>query len=357
VEPLGERDGRVAFYLTDHLARLRPPIAPAEDPDGPEASILAYLKQQGASFFAAIQQGIGGGFPAEIVDALWSLVWKGLVTNDTLHALRAYLRPEERRARRPKPQAGFRSRRLVPPTAEGRWSLVDVPRATKSAATEWASATAHQLLARHGVVTRETVASEAVAGGFTAVYDVLKAMEDAGRVRRGYFVAGLGAAQFAMPAALDTLRSLREPPDAPHTVTIAATDTANPYGSILKWPGAEDTAEGAAGRGPTRSAGAMVILVDGAAAGYLRRGERELLLFLPGDEPRRTQVLREVVRTLLQIAGAREPGQRGMLIGEINGRAATSHSAARVFIEHGFSAGALGLQARILGTPVATSVS
>ena len=193
VEPLGERDGRISLYLTDHALRLRAPAA-APDVEGRAVEVLAYLEQHGASFFAAIHRGTGQGFPQETVDALWELVWKGLVTNDTLHPLRAYVRTEDARtARRGRPTP-FRSRRLVPRSAEGRWSLMATPRATKSSATEWAAATAQQLLSRHGIVTRETVASESVAGGFSAVYEVLKAMEQAGRIRRGYFVAGLGRA-------------------------------------------------------------------------------------------------------------------------------------------------------------------
>src|SRR5947207_2125164 len=153
---------------------------------------------------------------------------------------------------------------------------------------------AQQLLTRHGVITRETVAAESVAGGFSAVYQVLKAMEDAGRIRRGYFVAGLGAAQFAMPAALDLLRSMRDVPEEPRTVIMAATDPANPYGAITKWPELPDAP--ASGRGPTRTAGALVILVDGRAAAYLRRGERELLLFLPHAEPLRSRIGRQAAR-------------------------------------------------------------
>jgi len=287
-------------------------------------------------------------------------VWKGLVTNDTLHPLRAYARSEEKRASRRERGRPFRSRRLVPPAAEGRWSLVLAPQPTKTSATEWAAAMAQQLLTRHGVITRETVAAEAVAGGFTAVYDVLKAMEDTGRVRRGYFVAGLGAAQFAMPAALDLLRSMRDAPDDPRTVVVAATDPANPYGAIVPWP--ELTPSGTAerspdaGRGPTRSVGALVILVDGHAAAYLRRGERELLLFLPDAEPLRSRVGREVARALLQLAAARQPGKRGMLIAEINGLAAQTHPAARLFVDHGFLSTAMGLQARPeRGTGIAAS--
>src|SRR5262249_39904182 len=150
----------------------------------------------------------------------------------------------------------FRSRRLVPPRAEGRWSLVEPARQLvrrsaqreggrdRGPATEWAAAMAQQLLTRHGVITRETVAPASTAGGFSAVYRVLKAVEDAGRIRRGYFVAGLGAAQFAMPAALDLLRSMRDAPDGSRTVVIAATDPANPYGALVKWPevaGSEST--------------------------------------------------------------------------------------------------------------------
>jgi ATP-dependent Lhr-like helicase len=207
---------------------------------------------------------------------------------------------------------------------------------------------AQQLLTRHGVVTRETVASEAVAGGFSAVYQVLKAMEDAGRIRRGYFVAGLGAAQFALPAALDLLRSMRETPETPRTAVLAATDPANPYGAIVKWPELA-----LAGAGPTRVVGARVILVDGAAAAYLRRGERELLLFLPDGEPQRSRVAREVARMLLHLAMMREEGRRGMLIVEINGEPAPTHPAARLFLEEGFVASALGLQARPPGTAIA----
>src|SRR5258705_1091047 len=209
--------------------------------------------------------------------------------------------------------------------------------------TEWATAMAHQLLARHGVITRETVAAESIAGGFSAVYQVLKAMEEAGRIRRGYFVAGLGAAQFAMPAALDLRRSMRDVRDEPRTVVVAATDPANPYGASIKWPElAEATASG---RGPTRAAGALVILVDGHAAAYLRRGERELLLFLPEAEPSRSRIGREVARMLLHLAATRE-GRRGMLIAEINGTPATVHPAARLFIDEGFAATAMGMQAR-----------
>jgi ATP-dependent helicase Lhr and Lhr-like helicase len=341
VEPLGDRDGRIALYLTDHFATLKGPVTRRPDdksqatPRGRSADILEYLREHGASFFAAIHQGTGEGFPQETVDALWDLVWQGLVTNDTLHALRALIRPSDTRSSRRSRGPSFRSRRLVPPTAEGRWSAVNRAAATKTSATEWTAALAQQLLTRHGIVTRETTASEGIAGGFSGVYQVLKAMEDAGRVRRGYFVAGLGGAQFAMPAALDQLRSLREPPEEPRAVIMAATDPANAYGSTIKWPEREG------GGGPTRTAGALVVLVDGFLAAYLRRGERELLLFAPEDEPQRSRLIRTAARALAELSAP-----RGMFLSEIDGAPATTHRAAPLFVEAGFALTAMGLQRR-----------
>ena len=128
----------------------------------------------------------------------------------------------------------------------------------------------------YGVLTREVAGAEGIYGGFSAVYDVLKAMEDAGRIRRGYFVSGVGATQFALPAALELMRSLREMPDEPETIVLSATDPANPYGTMLKWPGQAD-GEGS-GRGATRTVGSRVILVNGVLAGYIPRGGRQLLV-------------------------------------------------------------------------------
>jgi ATP-dependent helicase Lhr and Lhr-like helicase len=338
VESLGDRDGRIALYLTDHVARLAVPKATGEGgpkgparPSGRAADVLEYLREHGASFFAAIHQDTGEGFPQETVDALWDLVWRGLVTNDTLHALRALIRPADTRSSRRTRGTPFRSRRLIPPTAEGRWSAV---RDTQTSPTEWTTAIAQQLLTRHGIVTRETTANEGIPGGFSGVYQVLKAMEDAGRVRRGYFVAGLGGAQFAMPSALDQLRSMREPPDEPHAVILAATDPANPYGSTIKWPERE-------GGGPTRSAGALVVLVDGFLAAYLRRGEREALLFAPEEEPQRSRLIRTAARALAELSAP-----RGMFLSEIDGAPATTHRAAPLFVEAGFAITAMGLQRR-----------
>ncbi len=214
LEPLGERDGRLALFLTDHLRLLWPPARAAAEADGDlERRVLDYLAAEGASFFAPLHVAIGGGYPDDLVDALWTLVWKGLVTNDSLHALRAYVEPPAADRRRETP--AFRSRRVTPPPAQGRWSLLSDRLGARPSATEWATAVARQLLSRHGVLTREAMNVEAVPGGYGAIYGVLRAMEDAGRVRRGMFVAGLGAAQFTVGPALDLLRAGREPGETP----------------------------------------------------------------------------------------------------------------------------------------------
>jgi ATP-dependent Lhr-like helicase len=145
-------------------------------------------------------------------------------------------------------------------------------------------AIAEQLLKRHGVLTRDAVAFEEVPGGFAAVYPVLKALEEAGRIRRGYFVAGLGGLQFADPGALDRLRALREPdPDAARAAVLAAADPANPYGAALAWPKSEDARL-------ARAAGLHVALVDGTVAAVVSRGARQVTALLPEDEPSRSRV-------------------------------------------------------------------
>jgi ATP-dependent helicase Lhr and Lhr-like helicase len=324
VEPLGERDGRIARYLTDHLPLLRPPAEPVE------SAIVDYLSTRGASFFAQIQTA-AGGFPTELVDALWDLVWKGVITNDTFNALRSFTRPQKGRAAAR--ATGFRSRRVLPASTQGRWSLVPPASGTD---TQRANALAQQLIARYGLVTREAPALENIFGGFSAVYPVLRAMEDAGRIRRGYFVAGLGATQFATAGAIDLLRSLRDEPEKPETAMLAATDPANPYGAIVKWPESPWTL--------SRSVGANVILVNGLMACYISRGEKQLYVFLPEDEPPRSIVARAVASRLAAIVG--EGRRRAMLIAEINSEPASRSPLGRFLVEAGFTATGLGYQMR-----------
>jgi ATP-dependent Lhr-like helicase len=343
VEPLGDRDGRIALYLTDHFARLRRPRG--VNGLGPrERAILEHLGRNGASFFAPLHDATGGGYPAETVDALWDLVWKGLLTNDTFHALRAFTRPPERGRRR---AAGtgvagsraFRSRRAAPPSAGGRWSLTESRGGGAISPTEWSTATARQLLSRYGVITRDVAAAEGIAGGFGAVYDVLKALEDAGRIRRGYFVGGVGATQFALPGALDLLRTLKDAPEVPEVLLLAATDPANPYGTMLPWTTGPAPAD--AGRRMTRSVGAVVLLVNGALAGYISRGGRQVQLLLPDDEPSRTTTARAVAGRLAALGR-----DAGLLLAEIDGVPAPEHPVAPFLIEAGFYASAMGFMMR-----------
>ncbi len=366
VERIGERDGRIALYLADHLPRLLPPPPAGAGPDKArlrlepdltdrERAILDCLRSRGASFFGPLHDTVGGGYPAETVDALWNLVWHGLVTNDTFHALRAFAhaRAPRRTAKdRRHDVATFRSRRLAPPSAEGRWALVagaDGAKVAPQTTTKWAAAVTQQLLARHGVLTREATAAESIPGGFGIVYPVLKGMEETGRLRRGYFVAGLGATQFAMPGALDLLRALRNAPDELEVAVLASTDPANPYGATLAWPSRPSLQntqhQQAAGRGPTRTVGATVILVNGALSAYLARGDRQLLTFLPEAEPERSKIGRAVSRVLIDRARTGRDAPRGMLLEEIDGGPPALHPLAPFLNEAGFVGGALGYQA------------
>jgi ATP-dependent Lhr-like helicase len=281
----------------------------------------------------------GGGYPGDTVDRLWDLVWKGVVANDSMHALRAYIAPPARRRGGPRDAAArpFRSRRSVPPKAEGRWVLTPAYAASagargKTSQTAWAAALGRQLLARYGIVTREAVKAEGIPGGFATLYPVYKIMEEAGKTRRGYFIAGLGATQFAMPGAVDLLRSLRTMPDAPAEVAVlAATDPANPYGAAVDWGVA----------GPARAAGALVWLVDGAFAAYLPRGGRALISNLPADEPARSRTGRALAESLKELSSRPE----GLLIAEINGHLASDDPLMPFLLDAGLVSGSRGVHA------------
>ncbi|MGZ8611437.1 MAG: Lhr family helicase, partial [Actinomycetota bacterium] len=283
---LGSDDGRVTLAFRDGLGLLDP--APVDRPEGAlHDAIREHLGSRGASFWPDLVAAAGTASERVLLAALWDLVWAGEVTNDTVAPLRAFVKGASSKVRAPRP--GHRPRpgalrRVGPPAGAGRWSLVAPLREPTPSPTELAHARALQLLDRHGVVTRESVLAENAPGGFAGVYPVLKAMEEAGKVRRGYFVAGLGAAQFAMPGAVDRLRSLREHQvgagadgeEGPQVVTLAAADPAQPYGAAVPWPAS-------AGR-PARAAGAFVVLRDGSPVAYLERGARSVLTFgTPAD--------------------------------------------------------------------------
>jgi ATP-dependent Lhr-like helicase len=340
LEPLGHRDGRIALYLTDQMPALLPD-RPKDDLDQAEQAILQTLSRQGASFFAGLHEAAGGGFPGETVDSIWQLVWRGLVTNDTFFPLRAFTsrrgtRREPKRRVRGMSQS-FRSRRAVPQAAEGRWTVVHGGGNAAVSPAERLATRVRQLLSRHGVLTREALASEGLKGGFSGIYPALKAMDDAGRVRRGYFVAGLGATQFALPGALDLLRSLRDPATDPQAVVLAATDPANAYGTSLPWPAPN----------LTRTVGTSVILVDGEMAVHIARGQREITVNLPDDEPFRARRARAAAAGLIAFArGGDGRGWRGMQITTINDQHALDHPFAPFLEEAGFLKGGLGFYLR-----------
>lgn len=290
-------DGWVALYLADTAPLLMP--EPAEITLTPvHRAVLDALGDGGAHFFRTLSDRVNKDVTAndaDLVTALWDLVWSGHLTNDTMAPLRAMLgagRPahRSRTTRRGRPVLPSRT---GPPTVAGRWWPLPEREAT---ATLRSHALAEALLERYGIVLRGAVAAERTPGGFSAVYPVLRAFEETGRCRRGYFVEGLGAAQFALPGAVDRLRALRPaatPPDdvsAPwetprepggRALVLAAADPANPYGAALPWPERGD--ETAGGHKPGRKAGALAVLVEGRLVLYVERGGRTLLTW--SDDP------------------------------------------------------------------------
>jgi ATP-dependent helicase Lhr and Lhr-like helicase len=347
VEPLGPHDGRIALYLPDKYRLLVPPEGEAQ------GALLSEVRQRlaarGAQFFSELQTGTHA-FSKDLLAALWALVWAGEVTNDTLAPLRALIGEAEAGRHRRFRGRQFRSRRAGPPGSEGRWSLLLRPEPGGDATqTERRTALAAQLLERHGVLTREAVHAEGIPGGFSAVYEVLKAMEERGRVHRGYLVAGLGATQFALPGADERLRALREPAEASRTLILAATDPANPYGAALPWPAAKCKArrvdaksaeDAAAGSRPQRSVGAQVVLHNGALVAWIPRTERNLLTFLPEAEPERTQAVGGLVRALASLV---ESGRRrAVLVAQVDGAPVAQSFVGPFLIEVGFMAGSRG---------------
>jgi len=361
--PLGSDDGWVSLYVADQAPVLMPEQLPVELSSLAQA-VREALAEQGAMFFRQLSDAVGATNDTELLLAIWELVWAGLVTNDTMAPLRALLaggtRPSSRaiRSRRSgRPRRPALPSRLGPPAGAGRWSLAPQRAAD---ATRRLHAAAEQLLERHGVVTRGAVMAERVPGGFAGVYPILKAMEEAGRCRRGYFVDGLGGAQFAVPGAVDRMRSLADRGSLPRpagsagrearTVVLAAADPANPYGAALPWP--ERSATAADGRiagerpgpghRPGRKAGAVVILVDGDLVLYVERGGRTLLTF--SEDPDRLS------RAADALALAVRDGILGrMAVERADGEQVYSSPLARALTEAGFRPTARGL--RLAGGP------
>jgi ATP-dependent Lhr-like helicase len=326
-------DGWISLVPADLAPLLLP--EPLEVP-GEGAPILEQLAGGQALFFRGLSDLVGATDDTAMADLVWDLVWAGVLTNDTLAPLRTRLggggthrsRPQAPRARVDRGRHG-RARlgrpamptRTGPPTVAGRWSRLPEREANGTRRT---TARAEALLERHGVLTRGAVMAEQVSGGFSAIYPVLRAFEENGRARRGYFVETLGAAQFGTPGSVDRLRSFASPDRVPGgAVVLAATDPANVYGAALPWPerpgagdpDAVDLGEGTGSRrkAPTghragRKAGALVVLVDGDLVLYVERGGKTLLSWTEDEH-----VLKEASTAL---SGAVSAGALGRMVVE-----------------------------------------
>ncbi|HEV7146424.1 MAG TPA: ATP-dependent helicase [Pedococcus sp.] len=372
-------DGWVSLHLADtaHLT-LAPPTPSGElDVTDTQRAVLDALSGGGAYFFRTLSDAVGSADDGELLHDLWTLTWAGLVSNDTLAPLRAHLaggRTAHKRAAsgpRTSRYAGRRGSlgalsgqrgvgrppmpvRGGPPTGAGRWSLLPP---SEPDATVRAYATAEVLLDRYGVVTRGSVVAEDVLGGFAAIYRVLAAAEESGRVRRGYFVESLGASQFSTTGAIDRLRAGVRPvgTDADRTtpaMVLAATDPANAYGAAIPWPdrGVDDpdAAEsqgspdpGRRGHQPARKAGALVVLVDGELILYVERGGKTLLSWT--DEPQALQGAADALALAV-----REGALGRLTVEKADGDAVlgSSHPLAGALARAGFHATPRGLRLR-----------
>lgn len=310
-------DGWISLHLADSAELTLNPAIDFEPGDA-QRRLLEYLQANGGGYFFRQLTEVAGGMDAvltdqEVVSALWDLAWAGRVTGDTFAPVRTLIAgghtAHRQVARAPRARAPRLSRlgrshgtgllgspgltggrygsvtgsSPAPPLAAGRWSALPSPELD---ATIHARATAELLLDRYGVVTRGSVMAENILGGFGLMYKVLARLEEAGRCRRGYFIEHLGAAQFAVPATVDRLRSYSEDTQLarpePVALALAATDPANPYGAALPWPAL--SVEAGSGHRPGRKAGALVVMVDGALVLYVERGGKTLLVFTE-EEP------------------------------------------------------------------------
>jgi ATP-dependent Lhr-like helicase len=347
-------DGWIAVAPTDVADLLLPEVEDAV-PDSPLHAVVLSSMDGGALFFRQLADRaatmlIDGGAAtpgdAEVVAALWDLVWSGLVTNDTLAPLRALVsgRGAAHKPRRATPRGRYARLRAArpampsqsgPPTVAGRWSLVA---ARELDVTRRAHARAEAFLERHGVLTRGALDTERVTGGFSAVYRVLRAQEESGQIVRGYVVEGLGAAQFAARGAVDRLRTFSRsdpsiPPGDPTAVVLAAADPAQPYGAALPWP--DSTGDGK--HRPARKAGALAVLVDGVPALYVERGGRSLLSFTEDETLLRTAAT--------ALSRAVKEGWLGQLaVQRADGEVALTSHLASILREVGFRATPRGLR-------------
>ena len=322
--PIGPRDGRVALYLRDQLPILHRPAEQNLPDSDLHEGIRSHLGERGASFFRDIHTASGRARLEDTLDALWDLVWSGEVTNDTLAPLRALrLGKVRRRSARVRPRLPS----TMPPSSSGRWSLVADLCPTTAGDAAWAAAWTELLLERQGVLTRAGALAENIPGGLTTLYPVLNHLEETGRIRRGYFVEGLGGLQFALPGAVDRLRTAEQ---IEGVVILAAADPANPYGTLVPWP---EQAEGRA----SRSAGAYVIVHNGSPLVFLERGGKRAVLLTRDPD------LHIAAAGALTEIGVRH---RRLTIETIDGEPAGDHPLGAALLENGFAISLRGLAYR-----------
>jgi ATP-dependent helicase Lhr and Lhr-like helicase len=326
---LGRSSGRVALYFREDLALLGMPAGSRGEVPATAAHLAVRARlAAGACFFGDLLSDVAVS-AEELQEALWDLVWAGEVTNDAFAPLRAprltLARAERQRAARRGGRFSARARGGAAPQVQGRWSLTSglLPGSVDPSARR--RAIAELLLERYGVLTREQVLAEGVAGGFAAIYPELTQLETLGIARRGYFVEGLGGAQFALPGAVERLRGRFED-EAP--VVLSAVDPAQPFGAALPWPVRDDAA-----RAPARAAGAYVVLVSGEPVLYVERGGRALQTLVAADDER----LAPALSTLVESVRARRI--KRLAIEKVDGASALTSRLGAELISLGFQEG------------------
>jgi ATP-dependent Lhr-like helicase len=341
---LGRNSGRVALLFRDDATLLGPPPFKGEPPGDPSHEAVRERLRTGAAFFTDLLVDVPLA-PQELQEALWDLAWAGEVTNDAFAPLRAprltLARAQREQARRGG-RAGtgaaarrrFGSRRGAEATVQGRWSLTGTIFRAEPEPAERRRAHAELLLERYGIVTREQVLAEGIPGGFSAVYDSLTQLETLGLARRGYFVEGLGGAQFALPGAVERLRGVRQD-EEPAPLVLAATDPSQPYGAALPWPREEGDDGSAAGRRrAARVPGAYVVLVRAEPVVYVEKGGRGLQV-LPGAHGE--EDLRHALGALADaVRGGRV---RKLSVERVDGDPVIGSALEPLLIEHGFRPG------------------
>jgi ATP-dependent Lhr-like helicase len=328
--PLGRNSGRVALYYRDDAPVLGPPPLPrgAGEPDLPAHDAVRARLAAGACFFTDLLVDVDLA-PEELQEALWDLVWAGEVTNDAFAPLRAprltLARAQRERTRMARPgRFAGRARSGAAAQVQGRWSLTESLFRGQSDPAARRRALAELMLERYGLITREQVLAEGITGGFSAIYPELSQLETLGIARRGYFVEGLGGAQFALPGAVERLRAQPEGEQAP--IVLAAVDPAQPYGAALPWP-----KHGAAR--PTRVAGAYVVLAAGEPVVYLERGGRGLQTLVDGEDPRLEPGLAALVDEV------RRGRIKRLALEKVDGTPAMSSALAPALVRLGFQEG------------------